>query len=174
MSTMMFSRLNNCKSAGCDVENRQDKVDDGNDGMDGWPTGRLLSVAARLVEHAWEAVLREYDISSAGLVVLHVVSTGPATQREVAKKARVTDQTASRTIERLERMGYVRRQVDPDDERRKHVSATPAGAEVYRALLERERTDPALIASIGASEPELRRLLLELIRVQQDRSSGPS
>ena len=103
-----------------------------------------------------------------------MVSTGPATQREVAKKARVTDQTASRTIERLERMGYVRRQVDPDDERRKHVSATPAGAEVYRALLERERTDPALIASIGASEPELRRLLLELIRVQQDRSSGPS
>lgn len=169
---MMFSRLNNCKSVECDIENRQDAVSNGNDGMDGWPTGRLLSAAARMVEHAWEAVLREYDISSAGLVVLHVVSTGPTTQREIAKKARVTDQTASRTIERLERMGYVRRQVDPDDERRKHVSSTPAGTEVYHALLERERTDPALIASIGEAEPELRRLLLELIRAQQDRSSG--
>ncbi|EON32766.1 putative MarR family transcriptional regulator [Gordonia terrae C-6] len=166
---MMFSRLNNCKSVRCDNENRQDTMDDG---MDGWPTGRLLSAAARLVEHAWEAVLREYHISSAGLVVLHVVSTGPATQREIAKKARVTDQTASRTIERLERMGYVQRQIDPDDERRKHVSSTPAGTEVYHALLERERTDPALIASIGESEPELRRLLLELIRVQQDRGAG--
>ncbi|RDB45583.1 MarR family transcriptional regulator, partial [Tsukamurella tyrosinosolvens] len=71
------------------------------DGIVQWPTGRLLSMAARLVEHAWEGVLREYDISSAGLVVLHVVSTGPASQRDIARVARVTDQTASRTVERL-------------------------------------------------------------------------
>ncbi|WP_238419647.1 MarR family winged helix-turn-helix transcriptional regulator [Gordonia sp. 'Campus'] len=143
-----------------------------NDGMDGWPTGRLLSAAARMVEHAWEGVLREYDISSAGLVVLHVLSTGPATQREIAKHARVTDQTASRTIERLERMGYVLRQVDSRDERRKYVSATQAGTDVYHALLERERSDPDLIAAIGESEPQLRRLLLELIRAQQRRTEN--
>lgn len=142
------------------------------DGLDGWPTGRLLSMAARLVEQSWEHVLREYELSSAGLVVLHLVASGPATQREIAQACRVTDQTASRTIERLERLGYVSRQTDPRDERRKSVTSTPSGHRVYEELLERERKDPALIAAIGDDEPALRRLLVELIRTQQDR--GPS
>lgn len=135
--------------------------------MDRWPTGRLLSMAARLVEQSWEHVLREYNMSSAGLVVLHVVASGPATQREIAHACRVTDQTASRTIERLERLGYVTRQIDPRDERRKSVSRTPSGRKVYEALLDREQNDPALIAAIGDHEPALRRLLMELIRAQQ-------
>ncbi|GAC68154.1 MarR family winged helix-turn-helix transcriptional regulator [Gordonia soli] len=140
------------------------------DGIEGWPTGRLLSTAARLVEHAWERVLREYDLSSAGLVVLHVLSTGPASQRQIAQAARVTDQTASRTIERLERVGYVTRQTDPADERRKHVAGTAAGLDVYRTLLERERTDPTLVAALGDSEPALRELLLELLRARRSES----
>jgi len=137
------------------------------DGFDRWPTGRLLSMAARLVEQSWEHVLREYDLSSAGLVVLHVVASGPATQRDIAKACRVTDQTASRTIERLERLGYVSRQTDPSDERRKSVTSTPAGRQVYEELLDREQHDPALIAAIGDDEPALRRLLIELIQTQQ-------
>lgn len=137
------------------------------DGIAQWPTGRLLSMAARLVEHAWEGVLREYDISSAGLVVLHVVSTGPASQRDIARVARVTDQTASRTVERLERVGYVVRETDPGDERRKVVTATEAGRRVYLELVERERSDPSLIAALGESEPVLRELLLELIGTQR-------
>ncbi|BDD82001.1 MarR family transcriptional regulator [Tsukamurella pulmonis] len=137
------------------------------EGIAQWPTGRLLSMAARLVEHSWEAVLREYDISSAGLVVLHVVAERPASQREIARVARVTDQTASRTVERLERSGYVAREPDPADERRKVVTATDAGRTVYRELVERERTDPALIAALGDSEPVLRGLLLELIGSQR-------
>ncbi|MEO9221526.1 MAG: MarR family transcriptional regulator, partial [Mycobacteriaceae bacterium] len=28
-----------------------------------WPTGRLLSTAARLLEHSWEALLREHDLT---------------------------------------------------------------------------------------------------------------
>lgn len=124
-------------------------------------------MAARLVEQSWEHVLREYNMSSAGLVVLHVVASGPATQREIAHACRVTDQTASRTIERLERLGYVTRQIDPRDERRKSVSRTPSGRKVYEALLDREQNDPALIAAIGDHEPALRRLLMELIRAQQ-------
>lgn len=133
----------------------------------GWPTGRLLSMAARLVEQSWEHVLREYELSSAGLVVLHVVAKGPATQREIAKACRVTDQTASRTVERLERLGYVDRTVDARDERRKSVTSTAKGQRVYAELLDRERTDPALIAAIGDQEPELRRLLIDLIEAQQ-------
>jgi DNA-binding MarR family transcriptional regulator len=138
------------------------------DDMDGYPTGRLLSMAARRVEHAWEHVLREYDLSSASLVVLHVLATGPATQRDIARSCRVTDQTASRTAERLERLGYVSRRTDPDDERRKTVEITSSGREVYEGLLRRERTDPALTAVVGDDEAALRRLLLKLIRTGQE------
>jgi len=35
-----------------------------------WPTGRLLSTAARLVEQAWNARLREHGVSHAGMIVL--------------------------------------------------------------------------------------------------------
>ncbi len=137
-----------------------------NDGYAGWPTGRLLSMAARLVEHEWERVLREYSMSSAGLVVLHTVARESASQREIAQAARVTDQTASHTIERLERSGYVTREVDPSDQRRRVVAATAEGRRVYEQLVEAERTDPRLIAAIGDSEADLRAILLELIASQ--------
>ena len=39
------------------------------DDLDGWPTGRLLSMAARLVEQSWEHVLGEYDLS---LSLIHI------------------------------------------------------------------------------------------------------
>lgn len=139
------------------------------DKYSGWPTGRLLSIAARLVEHEWESVLREYKMSSAGLVVLHTVAAGPASQREIARAARVTDQTASHTIERLVRSGYVTREVDPGDRRRRVVAATVEGQQVYCELLERERTDPHLISSIGDSEADLRAILLELIDVLSEK-----
>ncbi|MGJ6121437.1 MarR family transcriptional regulator [Mycolicibacterium sp. Y3] len=136
------------------------------DTLESWPTGRLLSMAARLIEQSWEHVLRDYHLTSAGLVVLHVVASGPATQREIAQACRVTDQTASRTIERLERLGYVSRHVDPGDERRKSVTSTSSGHQVYKSLVERERNDPVLIAAIGDDTRELRRILIELVRTQ--------
>lgn len=146
------------------------------DDLDGWPTGRLLSMAARLVEQSWEHILGEYDLSSAGLVVLHVVASGPATQREIARACRVTDQTASRTVERLERLGYVSRQVDPRDERRRTVTSTPMGHRVYATLVEREKKDPGLLAAIGDDGAELRRMLLKLVRSRRtaDDGSAPS
>lgn len=139
-----------------------------NDDYSKWPTGRLLSMAARLMEHEWEQVLREFDMSSAGLVVMHTVVAGPAAQREIARVARVTEQTAGNTIERLERSGYVTRGVDPNDHRRRLVTATEEGIAVYEQLVEREQTDPRLISSIGGSDKELRSILLELIRAQNN------
>lgn len=79
------------------------------DGMDEWPTGRLLSTAARLVEHSWEDILRSQNMTHAGLISLHTIADRPASQRDIAKASRVTDQTISRTIDRLERAGYVTR-----------------------------------------------------------------
>ena len=133
------------------------------DGLDEWPTGRLLSTAARLVEHSWEKVLRTQDMTHAGLIVLHSVERCAASQRDIAKAARVTDQTMSRTIDRLERAGYVTRGTDPRDERRRVVAITDAGRATYEKLLALEEEDAAL--TLGAGDvAALREQLLRLVR----------
>jgi len=97
------------------------------DELDHWATGRLLSAAARLVEHEWNSHLAQWDLNHASLAVLHVLLGGPATQRELAAAVQVEDQTMSRTVERLERSGYVERRRDDADRRRVVVTLTPSG-----------------------------------------------
>lgn len=97
------------------------------DELDRWATGRLLSAAARLVEHRWNTHLSQWGLNHAGLAVLHVLLSGPTTQRELATAVQVEDQTMSRTVERLERSGYVERRRDDADRRRILVSLTHDG-----------------------------------------------
>ena len=99
--------------------------------MRDWPTGRLLSTASRLVEHAWLEALTALGLSHAGLIVLHLLDDGPATQVELAGLARVEAQTMSRTIERLEREGFIERHPDAADRRRRVVERTASGAAVF-------------------------------------------
>jgi len=108
------------------------------EGISDWPTGRLLSTAARLVEHAWVEVLDELGLTHAGLIVLHLLGDGPFSQRELARSARVETQTMSRTLERLEREGYVTRARDPKDARKHLVTRTEAGTAAWRAARSRE------------------------------------
>ncbi|PTR27581.1 MarR family transcriptional regulator [Rhodococcus sp. OK519] len=134
--------------------------------FDAWPTGRLLSTAARLVEHSWEEVLRAHDITHAGLIALHTLTDSPRSQRDMARACRVTDQTMSRTVERLERSGFVTRTTDPSDERKLRVTLTTTGRDTHTRLLALEQDDTSLTA--GVSDPQaLRDLLLELIRTRQ-------
>jgi DNA-binding MarR family transcriptional regulator len=133
------------------------------DDLDDWPTGRLLSAAARLVEHAWNAHLARWDLNHAGLAALHVLLGGPLTQRELASQVQVEDQTVSRTVERLERSGYVERHRDPDDRRRIVVSMTMQGR---TTCLRAE--DPGVaegfFAALGDDLPPLRRALSAIVR----------
>jgi DNA-binding MarR family transcriptional regulator len=99
--------------------------------MRDWPTGRLLSTASRVVENAWLEALGALGLSHAGLIVLHLLEAGPATQVDLAARARVEAQTMSRTLSRLEREGFVRRRADAGDRRRRLVERTPEGAEVF-------------------------------------------
>ena len=72
-----------------------------------WSLGRLLSTAARLVEHDWNAWLAERGLTHAGLLALHALDEGPLTQRRLAAASRVEEQTMSRVLDRLERTGHV-------------------------------------------------------------------
>lgn len=96
-----------------------------------WSLGRLLSTAARLIEHDWNASLATHDLTHAGLLALHALEGGPLTQRKLAAASRVEEQTMSRVVARLERAGYVSRERDPADRRRLVIARTSQGSEVF-------------------------------------------
>lgn len=103
-----------------------------------WPTGALLAMAARLIEQAWNRRLAGLEISGAGTSVLIALDGGPLSQTELAALCRVTGQTMSRALDRLERTGLVRREADPTDRRRAQVQRTHRGSEVLRTALQGE------------------------------------
>ncbi|NRG41218.1 MarR family transcriptional regulator [Rathayibacter sp. VKM Ac-2804] len=133
---------------------------DEDSGMDGWPTGRLLATASRMVEHAWHGALAEIGLTHAGLVVLHLLQAGPAAQKELAASAHVEVQTMSRTIERLEREGHVSRVSDPADRRRQLVSLTDKGVEAWQRA---HRLEVDMLPGTLDHGP-LREALLDIIR----------
>jgi DNA-binding MarR family transcriptional regulator len=130
-----------------------------------WPNGRLLSTAARLVEHAWVEALDSLGLTHAGLIVLHLLGNGARSQTELARQARVQTQTMSRTLDRLEREGLVARIRDERDARRHVVSRTDAGSAVWQQArhLETEVFPPVDNAD------ELRSALLQIIAASSAR-----
>ena len=128
--------------------------------MEMWPTGRLLSTAARLVEHAWTDALEKRGLTHAGMIALHFLDAGPVSQTDLARRAKVETQTMSRTVERLERAGFIERRVDERDRRRMVVSRTPAGDEAWASI----RTVESEVFPAQSDSPELRAKLLEIIR----------
>lgn len=132
-----------------------------------WNTGRLLMTASRLIQHAWEQLLREHGVSHAGFVILESLRDGPMPQRSVARYCRVTDQTISRSIERLERLRLVTRATDPEDERRQLVTITPDGLALYARITERVAASPLITGAVREPE-QFRAALLELIASLED------
>ncbi|MEI4271552.1 MarR family transcriptional regulator [Klenkia sp. LSe6-5] len=135
--------------------------------MSGWATGRLLSTAARLAEHAWDAHLARWDLNHAGFAVLHLLGGAPRSQRELAQAVQVEDQTMSRVLDRLERHGHVCRARSTTDRRRVEVSLTRAG----RTALEEASADDAAEALLGAAAGDLPALRAQLIGMIGDLSA---
>lgn len=129
-----------------------------------WPTGRLLSAAARRVERAWDGYLSRWSLSHASLPVLAVLMGGERSQREIAAHLGVTEQSTSRMVAGLERTGYVERSRHPEDRRRHTVRITDAGRRTLLELNVREAIDS--LVGHGLSDDELvdlRRLLIRFL-----------
>lgn len=62
-----------------------------------------------------------------GALMMHLWSVGPARQTALAAHFGKDSASTTRTVQRLERAGYVRRRTDPTDRRATLVEPTPAG-----------------------------------------------
>lgn len=127
-----------------------------------WPTGRLISAAARRIERDWNAHLSGWDLNHASLPVLFLLLRGPRSQRELAHASGVTEQTMSRVVARLERSGYVDRLPHAQDKRRHDVVLTASG---HAALSEAGDPDVAEEMSIRGLDPEQVQQLRGLLTV---------
>ena len=138
-----------------------------------WPTGRLLSTAARLLEQAWNEKLKEIGLNYAGLIALDVLAaSGPTTQSALAQIIRVQGQTIGKTIIRLESHGYVRREPNPSDRRSQVVSITDAGNTARKHARDLEHSILARAAVVDTEK--LRTELKTIVLVLGSRDESPA
>lgn len=139
----------------------------GADDAQHWPTGRLLSTAARLVEHAWDEALTRFGLTHSRLVVAHLLYGGPATQRELARRSGMQEQTMGRILRGMEENGQVARTRDPADRRRSVVTLTDPGREALRSVLAAgsgEDLVRGLVDDAGLDGGQFRDALVVLVR----------
>jgi DNA-binding MarR family transcriptional regulator len=139
-----------------------------------WATGRLISHVARGLERRWNNHLDDWGLNHASLPVLLHLLHGGRSQREIATLSNVTEQTMSRTVARLERLGYVARTPDPTDARRQVVHLTDTGRTVAADAARPEQGEA--IASAGLSPEQLaalREILVDMVRAQTPDTQAP-
>lgn len=129
--------------------------------LEEWSTSRLLTTAARLVDHAWNERLLDIGITHAGYTTLGVLSrVGTMTGAKLALAVHVQAQTIGKTIEKLERQGFISRIRDSVDRRSQRITITQSGIE---ALAKAENIERSLMIGEGLESVELRRLLHGII-----------
>jgi MarR family transcriptional regulator, organic hydroperoxide resistance regulator len=105
-----------------------------------WPMPRLLSTAARLVEHEWNDKLAGLGLTHAGVIALEVLAAeGEMTQAQLATRVRVQAQTMGKTLGRLEVHGHIVRTRSDVDRRRQNVQITDEGQRALKHAAELER-----------------------------------
>jgi DNA-binding MarR family transcriptional regulator len=81
-------------------------------------------VHAELAERGHEGVRPAHEFA------LRAVAAGADTASELGRRLSVTKQAAAQTLAALEEFGYVNREPDPSDARRKRVRVTARGREL--------------------------------------------
>lgn len=129
-----------------------------------WPTGRLLSAAARRVERAWDGYLLRWNLSHASLPVLVVLEREPLSQREIAAQMHVSEQSVGRVIRNLEHSGHITRERHSQDRRRQVVALTALGRESLASLDDAQAVEALIGTSLSPAQVQvLRGLLIELV-----------
>lgn len=127
-----------------------------------WPMPRLLSTAARLVEHEWNDKLAGLGLTHAGVIALEVLAAeGEMTQAQLATRVRVQAQTMGKTLGRLEVHGHIIRARSDVDRRRQIVQITDEGKRALKHAAELERL---LSSGSGDQMDELKERLTVIIR----------
>jgi DNA-binding MarR family transcriptional regulator len=130
--------------------------------LNNWPAARLLSTAARLVEHAWNEKLADLQLTYAGVTALEILTdAGPMTMAVLAARARVQPQTMGHTVSKLESCGYIVRERSRTDRRSLQASVSDRGRSALGRARDIERT---LLEDNDPAAAELAEIMRGIIR----------
>jgi DNA-binding MarR family transcriptional regulator len=127
-----------------------------------------------LLRMPWEAVQRRMlerlhengfdDLDAAHVNVFQYPGPQGAKPSELATRLRVSKQALNYLLGELERLGYLERRPDPDDQRSKRVALTPRGIDAIGVIREAVgEMEASWAGQIGAQRfEELRGLLVEI------------
>jgi DNA-binding MarR family transcriptional regulator len=122
-----------------------------------------LSVAARGVVAIYRPLLEPMGLTHPQyLVMLALWQHAPLSGRRLCDLLQLDPGTLSPLLKRLEGIGYLRRERNPDDERSLAVTLTDAGRELRARA---EAIPPAVVERLGMPIEELQRLHAALTRV---------
>jgi DNA-binding MarR family transcriptional regulator len=94
----------------------------------------LLGGFRSLVDDAIEELAQRgyQDVRAVHDFAMRAIAAGADNASELGRRLSVSKQAAAKTVAVLQERGYVARQGDPLDGRRKHLQVTPLGYEVMR------------------------------------------
>ena len=108
----------------------------------------------------------DLDLATVGLL-LHLSTTGPCRQGELAETVHLDPSTVSRHVAQLVRAGYAARAVHPDDGRVVQLQSTETGQALCAGFAEHRRTFIAQVMAHWAEE-DVRQLTHLLARMNDD------
>jgi MarR family transcriptional regulator, organic hydroperoxide resistance regulator len=115
-----------------------------------------LAVASRRVIALYRPLLEPMGLTHPQyLVMLALWQHEPLSLRRLSELVSLDPTTLSPLVKRLEAVGYIVRQRDPDDERNLNVSLTTEGTNLRRQAL---KIPPAIMDRLGMNVDELQRL----------------
>ena len=125
--------------------------------------GFLLARGGGRAIRAFNRALQPFGLRSRHYMVLLVAAeAGGRSQRDLGATLDVDPSVVVSLVDDLERQGLVRRETLPADRRTRHVTATPAGADLLERLrVLSHRVDDELTAGLDGEE---RGTLLALLR----------
>jgi DNA-binding MarR family transcriptional regulator len=138
-------------------------------------TGHLLRRAMQQYTASWAAAMPEGLTSPQFVVLVLLAAEQPLDQQTIGERGALDKSTCGHLIDRMHRNGLVDARIDPGNRRRKMISLTARGRELFeRAVPVQREVNQAVLARL--TEPErtqLNRLLHILLGVPvRDQDSG--
>ncbi|MGF1907153.1 MarR family winged helix-turn-helix transcriptional regulator [Aliivibrio salmonicida] len=128
--------------------------------------GWMINVVAHKATKIFEAELKQHGLTVAlWPTMMCLWEEEGVTQRDIAEKSKVENSTTTRTLDKLEKLGLVERQVDPNSRRSFRIYLTDEGRTLKDSLLPLPiKANKEMLSSLALDEQkEMIRLLQKMV-----------
>ncbi|OCH15145.1 MULTISPECIES: MarR family winged helix-turn-helix transcriptional regulator [unclassified Aliivibrio] len=128
--------------------------------------GWMINVIANQASKNFEAELKQHGLTVAlWPTMMCLWEEEGVTQRDIAEKSKVENSTTTRTLDKLEKLGLVERQVDPNSRRSFRIYLTDEGRALKETLLPIPvKVNKEVLSSLDLKEQkEMIRLLQKMV-----------